>query len=122
MTHAHLVVGGGPAGAGVAIHLAHAGREVLLLERESKPIDKVCGEFLSAEACDYLEAIDVNLERLGAVAIERVRLVGRRDTVDAQLPFRARSLSRLVLDEALLQSATRAGAVETLPVRRPPGQ
>ncbi|MEO8799183.1 MAG: FAD-dependent oxidoreductase, partial [Polyangiaceae bacterium] len=45
-----LVVGGGPAGAALAIKLARAGKDVVLLERDPVPAHKVCGEFLSREA------------------------------------------------------------------------
>jgi flavin-dependent dehydrogenase len=50
----HLVIGGGPAGSMVAMRLAEAGREVLLLEKGRTAHDKVCGEFLSREAVQYL--------------------------------------------------------------------
>ena len=43
----HLVIGGGPAGSMVAIRLAAAGRDVVLIERERAAHHKVCGEFLS---------------------------------------------------------------------------
>ena len=104
-----LVIGGGPAGASLAVLLARSGRDVLLVEREPAATDKVCGEFLSREAARYLGCLGVDLEALGAVPIERVRVVHRSGVVDAGLPFRAVSLSRRVLDEALLQHAADAG-------------
>jgi menaquinone-9 beta-reductase len=121
-----IVVGGGPSGAALATLLARAGRDVTLLERDSGPADKVCGEFLSGEACDYLDALGVDPEALGAVPIERVRLCGDRAPVESALPFRAKSLTRRVLDEALLQSAERAGAnvrrgVKVRRIAREPG-
>ena len=47
-----VVIGGGPAGAAAAIHIARAGRAVTLIERNAGPTDKVCGDFLSADAID----------------------------------------------------------------------
>ncbi|MCK6552019.1 FAD-dependent oxidoreductase, partial [Myxococcota bacterium] len=44
------IVGGGPAGAALAMHLARARRDVVLLERDTFPRDKLCGEVLSTEA------------------------------------------------------------------------
>jgi len=58
-----LVVGGGVAGGAVAAYLARAGRHVVLLERKNGPHDKVCGEFVSGEAADYLRVLDIDVER-----------------------------------------------------------
>ena len=109
MTDDLLVVGGGLAGAAVAIPLAEAGWRVTIVEREIGPHDKVCGEFLSQEAMLYLRALGVDAAALGAVPIDRVRLAGRRHEAVVDLPFAASSLSRLVLDEALLARAAAAG-------------
>ncbi len=77
-TTAHLVIGGGLAGSMVAMRLAAAGREVTLLERERTAHHKVCGEFLSREAVQYLEQAGVDPLDLGAKAIRTVRLTARR--------------------------------------------
>ncbi len=105
-----LIIGGGPAGASLAIRLAAAGRPVRLIERESGPHDKVCGEFLSFEAEAYLAQVGVEARDLGAVGIEAVEILHRGDRAAAPLPFRALSLSRRVMDEALLARAARVGA------------
>lgn len=110
MTRA-LVIGGGPSGASLALLLAQAGREVTLLERDAGPADKVCGEFLSREAALYLTFLGLDLTALGAVPIGAVRLVTRHGVAAAALPFAALSLSRRVLDEALLTRAAGQGAL-----------
>lgn len=104
-----LVIGGGPAGAMAAIRLASAGRNVLLLEKESGAHHKVCGEFLSREAVEYLHQIGINPLDLGAVPIQNLRLSVGGKTVAASLPFHALSLSRRVLDAALLARAEESG-------------
>ena len=109
MTGELLVIGGGLAGAGLAIPLAEAGWRVTLVEREAGPHDKVCGEFLSREAMLYLRALGVDPVSPGAVPIARVRVAGRRGDAAVDLPFAAASLSRRVLDEALLVRAAAAG-------------
>jgi flavin-dependent dehydrogenase len=105
-----LVVGGGLAGGAVATALAEGGRSVVLLERETGPHDKVCGEFLSHEAVLYLEALGIDLYALGACRIHSVRLASGTDEATVKLPFPALSLSRRALDFALLNRAAAAGA------------
>lgn len=105
-----LIVGGGLAGSAAAILLARAGREVVLVERESRPQHKVCGEFLSQEALMYLRLLGVEVEAMGAVPIRSVRLAGREGVSEAMLPFAAMSLTRRRLDEELLRVAESAGA------------
>ena len=70
----HLIIGGGPAGSILALRLAAAGRQVTLIEREHEPHHKVCGEFLSREAIDYLTQVGVSPRDLGAVELGTVRL------------------------------------------------
>jgi menaquinone-9 beta-reductase len=105
-----LVIGGGPAGGVLAAHLARHGRRVILAERSSGPHDKVCGEFLSEEAARALGELDIDLAALGAAQISAVRLHERSKSVAVELPFRAYSLSRRILDEAILSAASSFGA------------
>lgn len=105
-----VVVGGGVAGAAAACRLARAGRDVLLIERESGPHDKICGEFISHEARHYLGRLGVSLPALGAAPIGAVRLVHGERVARTPLPFPAFGLSRRVLDEALLARAETSGA------------
>jgi flavin-dependent dehydrogenase len=105
-----LVVGGGLAGPAAAIWLARAGRPVALWDRERTPAHKICGEFLSWEAQRWLAELGIDLDALGAVAIDRVRLVTARRTAVGRLGFTARSVTRRILDAAMLEAAAAAGA------------
>lgn len=104
-----LVVGGGLAGAAAAIWLARGGTEVSLWEKARAPEHKICGEFLSWEAQAYLSDLGVDLPALGAVPIDRVRLVTADRVAVGRLGFTARSLTRRTLDAALLEKAEQAG-------------
>ncbi|WP_395336090.1 FAD-dependent monooxygenase [Novosphingobium sp. BL-8H] len=107
-----LVIGGGLAGSAAACLLSRAGHSVHLIEKESGPHHKVCGEFLSIEAAAHLQELGVDPLALGGVPIERIRLVraGSARVAEAALPFGALGLSRHVLDEALIARAQAAGA------------
>lgn len=105
-----LIAGGGLAGSAAATLLARDGRSVRLLERNTGPKDKMCGEFLSIEAQHHLAALGIDLAAMGAMPVGRIRLVSRGQTVEADLPFIAQGISRRRLDEALLTLAIAAGA------------
>ncbi len=106
-----LIVGGGPAGASLAIRLAAAGAQVRLIEGQAGPHDTVCGEFLSFEAGRSLLEVGVDPAALGATPVEAVALCRGARRSSVPLPFRALSLPRRVMDEALLARAAEAGAV-----------
>jgi flavin-dependent dehydrogenase len=105
-----LVAGGGPAGSACAIALARGGLRVLLLERESVPREKVCGEFLGADALACLGALGIDPMALGGVRIAEGRVARGAGAARFALPFGAAGLPRRVLDAALLDAAAAAGA------------
>jgi len=105
-----LIIGGGPAGAAAAIALAPAGLRPVVLERHAEPHDALCGGFLSWSTARRLRALGVDPAKLGAQAVDRVRLIAGQRYAETTLPQRSWSLSRKVLDAALLARAEREGA------------
>ncbi len=105
-----IIIGGGPAGSAAAIRLAQQGRNILLLEKEPAARDKVCGEFIGPDAQHYLRELGLDLAALDAAPIVNLRLMRGRANASARLPFPGLSLSRRVLDEALLARAEEQGA------------
>ena len=115
------MVGGGPAGSATALHLARAGRQVVLLDRAAFPRDKACSEYLSPESVRHLDALGVlaGLDAHGAsspllgtnvTAANGAALEGRFAEAGGT-PFRPTGLSlpRRVLDATLLEAARQAG-------------
>jgi menaquinone-9 beta-reductase len=105
-----VIVGGGPAGAAAACHLARGGRRVVVLEREARFSPRVCGEFLSPLALAELAGLGLAGPAATAAPITGLRLTHGRSRAGARLPFPACGLSREVLDELLLACAAQAGA------------
>ncbi|MGH2389639.1 MAG: NAD(P)/FAD-dependent oxidoreductase [Chloroflexota bacterium] len=117
-----VVVGGGPAGSAAAILFRGRGFKVTLLEKARLPRPKPCGEALSPEATPLLARLGaLDALRAGPHGVLRgfaVYPYGRppfRGTYAARgghTPHRAVGLtiSRLVLDTVLLDTARAAGA------------
>src|SRR5262249_43587784 len=74
------------------------------------PHHKVCGEFLSIETQAQLRRLGVEPVALGAVEINEIAVYSASRAVTTALPFRALSLSRYRLDDALLRYAEDRGA------------
>ena len=108
------IIGAGPAGSTLASLLAIRGISVALIERDSFPRDKLCGEFLSYDALPIADALEITpaLDRAGAPLIRHCRMIGRRRTFAFDLPWPARGVSRVLLDELLYRNAIGRGAVE----------
>jgi flavin-dependent dehydrogenase len=105
-----VLVGGGLAGGAAAIGLARRGIQAHLIERETAPRHKVCGEFLSAGTQRALAALGIDAAHLGGAPIDRVRLIAGHRSVETRLPFFGMGLTRRRLDAALLDEAARRGA------------
>jgi menaquinone-9 beta-reductase len=61
-----VVVGAGPAGVSSAVHLARAGRDVLLVDKATFPRDKCCGDGLTAGALRRLEILGLDPEAVAS--------------------------------------------------------
>jgi flavin-dependent dehydrogenase len=114
------VIGGGPAGTAAAIAAARAGKapgrfspSVLVLERGRFPRQKVCGEFVSAEALGSLRQLlapeSSLLERAPRLAHARLYAPNGGASSVAIAPAAA-SIARWELDAALWRAAIAAGA------------
>jgi len=104
------IVGGGLAGLAAAIRLRAEGHSVLLLEKESYPYHKVCGEYISLESWSFLESLGVPLKEMNLPIIDTLLLTAPDgNTFTTRLPLGGFGISRYRLDALLAESARKAG-------------
>ena len=107
-----VIVGGGLAGLCNAIHLSKFGKKVLLIEKNSYPKHKVCGEYISNEVLPYLNFLEVNPFEFGAVNIKEFQLsTTKNKLISAKLPLGGFGISRYTLDFELYKKALQNGVV-----------
>lgn len=108
-----LIAGAGPAGAIAARALALRGARVLMIDRETFPRDKLCGDTLNPGAIKLLRDIGLTggaLDR--GLPIAGMRVTGPSASVVARYKEGHRGLSilRRELDQWLVEQAIAAGA------------
>ena len=105
-----IIVGGGLAGLCNAIHLSKFGKSILLIEKNSYPKHKVCGEYISNEVLPYLSSLDINPFNFGAVKIDNFQIsTTNNKTISAKLPLGGFGISRYKLDFVLARKAIENG-------------
>lgn len=112
-----IVVGAGPAGSAAAITLARAGLDVVLVDQQAFPRDKVCGDGLIPDAHHALRRLgllDAVLAR--ARSVRHVAVIGPRGgRID--VPGTLAVLPRRELDLLLCEAAVQSGARMHAPLR-----
>ncbi|WP_334056253.1 NAD(P)/FAD-dependent oxidoreductase [Polaribacter sp. P097] len=107
-----IIIGGGLAGLCNAIHLSKFGKSVLLIEKNSYPKHKVCGEYISNEVLHYLSFLGINPFDFGAVKINNFQLSTTNNRlVSAKLPLGGFGISRYQLDYILSEKAKENGVI-----------
>lgn len=101
-----IIIGGGLAGLSSAIHLSNHGFRVLVLEKNSYPKHKVCGEYISNEVLPYLDYLGIDVFKLGAKKINKLELsTAKNKLIKSDLPLGGFGISRYCLDNALAKKA-----------------
>jgi flavin-dependent dehydrogenase len=107
-----VIIGGGLAGLTSAIHLTKVGLKVTLIEKNSYPHHKVCGEYISNEVLDYFKWLDVDPSVLGPSSISKLQFSTKNgEMIAGNLPLGGFGISRYVLDQHLYNHAKSLGCV-----------
>jgi flavin-dependent dehydrogenase len=108
-----IIAGAGPAGSVAATLLARAGARVLIVDRETFPRDKLCGDTLNPGVVKLLQSIDVWGGPLAtALPLAGMVLTGPTERVEGRYGdgLAGRAITRRELDAWLLDQAIAAGA------------
>ena len=105
------IIGGGLAGLCTAILLAKQQHKVLLIEKETYPFHKVCGEYISLESWDFLsKEIGVPLQDLQLPIIKKLWVTAPNgNSLTTNLDLGGFGISRYTLDNKLQQIAKQLG-------------
>ena len=115
-----VVVGGGPGGATAAAYLAMLGHDVLVLEKEAFPRDKVCGDGLTPRVVQELLDLGLTDEAHGRVdgwaTQQGLRIHGGSTVMELpwpeldDWPSWGATCTRSLFDMTLIEHAVAAGA------------
>ena len=115
-----VVVGAGPAGSAAAAMLAQAGHDVILIDKERFPRDKVCGDGLTPRAVKALQLLGLRDEAEGrAPGWHRqsgLRMYGAGIVLDLpwpelqDYPGHSVTATRALFDHTLARNAVKQGA------------
>lgn len=107
-----IIIGGGLAGLTAALHLLREGRSVMLIEKNTYPKHKVCGEYVSNEVLPYLKTLGIDPLAAGAKEIDRFQFTGLSgDALEITLPLGGFGISRYALDLLLYEKAISLGLI-----------
>ena len=127
-----VVVGAGPTGAAAAAHAADRGLDVLLIDAQTFPRDKTCGDGLTPRAIAELARLELDDEVLSRTRNRGLKLHGFGGSVTAPWPkgaFPATGsavpravFDALVVDHAVSRGATLLDGTPVTSVERGPGR
>lgn len=104
------IIGGGLAGLCLAIQSANAGYQTLLIEKESYPFHKVCGEYISKESEPFLISLGIPILDWKLPNISDLEISAPNGKIHHfKLPLGGIGVSRHFLDHQLYQLALQKG-------------
>ncbi len=107
-----LILGGGLAGLTAAIHLSKLGIQVTVIEKNSYPKHKVCGEYISNEVLPYFEWLGIDILKSKPTSISKLQFSTQNGTtIITELPLGGFGISRHALDFYLYNIALSNGCI-----------
>ncbi|MEO8862173.1 MAG: FAD-dependent monooxygenase [Ginsengibacter sp.] len=104
------IIGGGLAGLALSILLAQKNYKVILLEKETYPFHRVCGEYISLESWKFIESLGLNLSNLHLPVIKKLIVSAPNgNTIKSQLDLGGFGISRFFIDNELKKIALSKG-------------
>ncbi|WP_026916214.1 NAD(P)/FAD-dependent oxidoreductase [Christiangramia portivictoriae] len=105
-----VILGGGLAGLVAGIHLLKSGATVCLIEKDSYPRHRVCGEYLSNEVKPYLNFLGVDLQNTHVPELSRLEFsTAKGNLLECTLELGGLGISRYTLDHLFFQQFLKAG-------------
>ena len=105
-----IIIGAGPAGIAAAIAASTKGLRSIVVEAQTPPIDKPCGEGLLPHGVAALHALGIRLNSDTAIPFHGIRFVDQDSTACAKFSDGVGyGLRRMRLNQLLLERATQAG-------------
>ncbi|MEX2350466.1 MAG: FAD-dependent oxidoreductase [Flavobacteriaceae bacterium] len=108
-----IIIGGGLAGLTAALHLSSQKLSVLVIEKNSFPNHKVCGEYISNEVLPYLQSLGIMPFDSGAHPIDILSLStlsGKK--VEQKLSLGGFGISRYTLDYLMAEEVKKKAVVK----------
>ncbi|MFO0321527.1 MAG: NAD(P)/FAD-dependent oxidoreductase [Bacteroidota bacterium] len=107
-----IIIGGGLAGLCLSIQLAKSGHRVVLVEKNTYPFHKVCGEYISMESYDFLQSLGMNLHNMNLPKINQLSVTAHNGyKISSPLALGGFGISRYDLDYELSMIAKNSGVM-----------
>ncbi|MFN6946525.1 MAG: NAD(P)/FAD-dependent oxidoreductase [Cytophagaceae bacterium] len=105
-----IIIGGGISGLISSIRLSMEGIKVLLIEKKDYPFHRVCGEYISNEAVQYLKSIDAFPKELNPSHIDKLLISSASGKlIEQKLGLGGFGISRYAFDDFLYKRSLAAG-------------
>lgn len=107
-----IIIGGGLAGLCLSIQLARSGHSVIIVEKNTYPFHKVCGEYISMESYDFIKSLGVDLDKMNLPKINQLNVTAHKGyKISSPLVMGGFGISRYSLDNELAQIAKKVGVL-----------